>query len=92
MVIFLFLIFPEEGVSGCSGPCYSCHPQLQGKADHLSLGTCALCHNGKSKKLSVIPKTNINGGCGERCFLCHNEWPKNAYHAELDKCLSCHKA
>lgn len=90
-IVFMCLLIPNQRVvAGCSGPCFSCHPQLQDKPDHKSLGTCAVCHDGNLKRLSVVPKSNINGGCGDRCFQCHNEWPKDSYHFELNQCLNCH--
>ncbi len=92
MAVAILLAAPENGISGCSGPCYSCHPKLQGDKNHASLGTCALCHTGQTNQFALVPKSNVNGGCGDRCFQCHSDWPKDGYHAELYTCLKCHNS
>jgi hypothetical protein len=86
-----FFVLSEDSVTaGCVGECFSCHENLIGDKDHVSLATCYSCHDEKKASLSLKTKTNQDGGCGDRCFTCHMDWPKNSFHADLDNCINCH--
>lgn len=86
-VISFSVMSIDSAYAGCAGDCMTCHPELIGDIDHLSLATCIKCHEPvKDKAFSLS-----SGGCGERCFQCHTEYPKDSSHASLDTCLECHE-
>lgn len=88
LVYILLVTSPIDALAGCSGDCFSCHPNINNDITHKSLGSCYKCHKPLTDNFKL--QGGASDGCGERCFDCHNEWPDNAHHADLNQCSNCH--